>query len=103
MAKGQVALAELQEHPINFCDQNYLEEVKGRKIWYNDQPAIIDHPILCDEDGLSLWVVPDKEHIEKFRFPTWENTDEEGWIQEYENGARCDILEDHIDWFRNDE
>ena len=77
--------------------------MKGRKIWYENQPAIIDHPILCDDYGLELWVIPDKSKIEKFRFPTWEGTDEAGWAEEYENGCKCDILESHIDWFRDDD
>jgi hypothetical protein len=101
LAKGQAALIEIKEHPINFHSRNFREEIKGRKIWYENQPAIIERIVESNDYGVEIWVVPDKKHIEKFRFPTWENTDEAGWIEEYENGCRCDILESNIDWFRN--
>jgi len=103
LAKAQVALVQIQEHPICFHDQDYMKELIGRKIWLNDQPALIERANVCEEDGIYIWVVPDKSKIEKFIFPRWENTEEESWIGEYENGTKCDILESNIDWFREND
>jgi len=101
LAKARYSLTRLEEHPIGFSSYDFVEkDVIGRKIWYSDQPAIIQRANWFDDNGFEVWIVPDKNFISKFRFPRWEGTEEESWISEYENGLMADILESPIDWFR---
>jgi hypothetical protein len=101
IAKAQAYVVELSEHPIAFHMRKFREEMIGRKIWYENQPAIIERLFEDENEGISLWIVPDKTLIEKFEFPTWQKGEwERNTAAEWSEGLRADLLESDIDWFR---
>lgn len=93
LAKAQYMLVQLiEECPLWLSERNWKENAIGRKIWYENQPAIITR-ITSDNE---LWIEPDG--IGKFKAPaSWEDMD----FEDYEDGLRTDLLSPNIDWFRN--
>lgn len=93
LAKAQVTLVELLEQcPLDLRQRNWKEEAVGTKIWYRNDPAIIER-VTSNND---LWIVPDG--IDKFSVPvSWSISD---W-DEYEDGLVAEILSPEIKWFRN--
>lgn len=99
--RAYLLIKEFEECPINVGEIDFDKKIVGRKIWYQDKPAIIDHFVW---GNASVWVVPDKNYIEKFPMPnTWKDED---WLRdswpEYEKGLIVGINSPHIDWFRKD-
>lgn len=93
LAKAQYYLVKLSEEcPLNLSDRNWKEEAIGRKIWYENQPAIIKS-ITHDNE---LWIAPDG--IDSFKAPAhWEDMD----FSDYEDGLLTDLLSPNIYWFRD--
>jgi len=102
LAKAQVLLTEIQEHPIPFHFRNWREEVINREIYYQNQPAIIEDIYESGENGISIKIIPDKRHINIFEKPIYmsEDYDIEYYEEAYKNGVRDDILASSIYWFR---
>ena len=90
---------ELQEHAIDFASRKFKEELVNSRVWYNDQPAIIDRVSECSS-GISVYIVPDQDEIEKFKFPTFGNDEDRVWIEDIEDGTRADIMDSSIKWYR---
>lgn len=92
LAKAQYTLVQLlEELPVSICHRDWKDQNIGRKIWYNEQPAIIDS-ITSDNN---LLIKPDG--IDKFKAPaSWE-----GDYDDYADGLRVELLSPHIGWFRS--
>ena len=92
MAKSQVVLTQIEEHPIAFHFKNYPNQILGRKIYFKNCPARIE----SYSEGGNLIIYPDgteqeNELFRKYSFSIGE--DYEGWIAE-------DLLAESINWFR---
>lgn len=100
LAKAQVLITQIEEHPINFNDRNYVErDIIGRKIWWRNQPAIIESWI---EGQACIIVKPDfDDGATRFKTPKYfEN--EDGMFDEDEETVKLDVLLDkEIWWFRD--
>lgn len=89
-AKAVVLKSELMEHPFDFTNPD--KEI-GRKVFYKDEPAIVERVIL--DQGC---VILKKDAPGNFKTPVW---DDEGWEDE-DSTIKEDILSDHIWWFRDE-
>jgi hypothetical protein len=63
----------VEDSPCEIGSIDWRENLKCRKIWYRDQPAIIDHAY-----GDSVYIIPDTEAIKEFKSP--ESWKEEDWM-----------------------
>ena len=93
-AKAHQLIVKLSEHPFNFSDP---ESEIGRKIWYHEQPAIIDSLML---DQGCMMIKKDGEGGFNMKRPWDDNDMPNNW-----NGAsevKDDFLAPTIYWFRND-
>ena len=104
LPKAQSLIFYINEGPINFNSINWEKKLVGRKIWYNDEPAIVESLWFDETEGYHIFIVPDG--IEKFSCPKSWMSDEylkESW-SEYENGLSYNIINpeyNKVDWFRN--
>lgn len=104
LPKAQSLIFYINEGPINFNSINWEKKLVGRKIWYNDEPAIVESLWFDENEGYHIFIVPDG--IEKFSCPkSWMRDDylKESW-PEYENGLSYNIINpeyNKVDWFRN--
>jgi len=113
LAKCQVLITEMQEHSFNFADP---ESEIGRKIWYYEQPAIVESLMLdqgCimvkfDKDFVHVNL--DKEHnitvascIEQKGFNLsrpWDTHEiEDEW--DGQDSIKTDVFDSNIYWFRS--
>ncbi|MED3549982.1 hypothetical protein [Cytobacillus praedii] len=93
LAKAQYYLVKLlEECPLYLSERNWKEQAIGRKIWYQNQPAIIKS--VNDEN--ELWIVPEGKPFNAP--PDWEEW--MGW-EDYASGLRVELLSPHIGWFRD--
>jgi hypothetical protein len=103
----QSSSTKLNCHPISFLHRNWREDIIGRKIWYNNSPAIVTR--INDDFGndsvLSFHIAPEKEKLD---CPAnWDEKDGEGictkeaWQEEYAGGLVAEWDCHSIDWFRN--
>lgn len=92
LSKAQYFLVKLlEECPLYLSERNWKEQAKGMKIWYNGEPAIIDHVTSMN----NLWVTPVNGN---FKTPEgWEDDD----FVEYKDGLVVDLLSEHITWYRD--
>jgi len=93
LAKAQHLLVQLlEECPLYLSDRNWKEQAIGRKIWYENQPAIIT----SITSGNELWIEPDG--IPCFKAPPhWDDMD----YDDYADGLRVGLLSPDIYWYRN--
>lgn len=92
-------LQELRNHPVDFHSRNWKEELIGRKIYYDNQPALIER-VWSDDYSCNIYVVPDKTKIKEFTPQGhWLEDEEEYW--EYGEGTSADLTCDKIYWFRD--
>lgn len=98
LVKAQFTLTELQEHPLNFHEIDFDKKLVGRKIYYNEQPAVLL--------GMSY---EGNVHIRSespggFRREAWQDSIGVEDIEYYE-GRKLeitrDLLSDKIWWFRS--
>ena len=91
---------ELEDSSAEIGTIDWEQKLIGRKIWYGNDAAIIDHVF-----GAEIWIVPDKQaHQDKFTTPeSWK--EESDWMDfsEYENGLKTEITSPKISWFRDAE
>lgn len=98
LAKAQTLLIELEECSIPIFSRNWEEKIIGRKIWYYNQPAIVER--ICDGQGAMI-LIPDG--INKFEPQPWqvdEDETKEEWIMECGSCVKVDLLSSSIWWFR---
>lgn len=91
LAKAQVIIAELDEHPLDLNEIGYDEKMIGRKVWWRSQPAIVDRFI---KGQACVMLIPDG--MDSFKIP------EEYKNEDYEenNDIKTEIFDKHIWWFR---
>jgi hypothetical protein len=98
LARAQVLKVELVEHPSFSNIVNVETHLKGRKIWYKNQPAVIERFV----EGGEVWIAPDG--IDKFNMKeAWMTEDHElEWAEEWEEqGVVVDaLLSKNIQWYR---
>lgn len=96
LAKAQYMLVRiLEECPLGLNERGWEEKAIGRKIWYDNQPAIIARITSNNE----LWIVPDNDEG-VFKAPNHWQEEEEMDYSDYENGMVVEILSPNINWYR---
>jgi hypothetical protein len=96
IAKVRKLMIEIPEHPIPFNEQNFQNQIIGRKIYWREQPAIIQSYSM---NG-NLFIVPDG--IPSFKKCAYEdNVNEYMSDDEDREGIAEDIFAPSIYWFRN--
>lgn len=104
LPKAQSLIFFINEHPINFNSVTWKEDLVGRKVWYNDEPAIVESVWFDEWSGYRIALVPDG--IEKFSCPNkWRKEQflRDSW-SEYEQRVICELINpeyNKIDWFRD--
>lgn len=94
LAKAQYLLVQLlEECPLYLNERDWREQALGRKIWYHDQPAMIQR-ITNDNE---LYIISDG--IDEFKAPAHWGEDMD-W-SDYSDGLRTDLLSPNIYWFRD--
>lgn len=95
IAKAQVLIIELQSggHPICFNHRGYEKEIVDRKIYWNDQPAIIERYLKG-----SCRVIIKSVDPNGFKPLSWMD-DEDDYEDKFE--IVDDLLQAKIDWFRD--
>lgn len=93
LSKAQYFLVQLlEECPLNISERDWKEQAVGMKIWYDGEPAVIDHVTSMN----NLWIIPIQD--EGFKTPEgWEDED----FEEYKDGLVADLLSPSIKWFRD--
>ena len=99
----QVLLMEAKEHVVGFHFRNWKKEAIGRKVWYYDQPCIIES--VSDYDGVRFRLVGDT--IDK-RIPSpshWQDDDDSicnksHWEESYASGCMVEWNSKDISWYR---
>ena len=104
LAKAQVMLVEIHEHIIPFHFRNWEKDIVGTKVYFREQPAIIESLLNWGGDEICVMIVPDKEHIDCFKKPSYLlNEDNDGYDEyehEYKDRVKDDIFSRSISWFR---
>lgn len=82
-------IRELSEHPSEWSIKSSRAALVGRKVYYRDQPAIIES--LITSQGCVI-LIP--EGIAEFRPPLWDKERDDV------DSVKCDVLDKSIWWFR---
>ena len=96
LAKAQVCLIQLQEHVIDFFERGWEKKNVGRKVWYRDDPAYIDHFVV---DQGCIILKPDG--IKNFSVPANVTEDDEHLYDDYRDSVKVEYLSENIYWFRD--
>lgn len=93
LATAQHKLVQLlEEYPLDVMFRDWEEKVRGMKVWWRDQPAVIQY---VNPESKELWIT--LEGIERFLAPrSWGQSD----YEEYEDGLYADMLSKEIGWYR---
>jgi hypothetical protein len=99
--KAKAYLVEVLDGPVNFHSRFWRDELIGKKINYNGEPAIIER---VNTNMFSMWIVPVNG---KFKPPhRWDTDDKdaclnrEHWDEEYADGLIVEsVLSPEIDWY----
>lgn len=98
LARVTVLITEMMEHSFNFCDP---ESELGRKIWYHEQPAIIERLILSQ--GAIIVKFDGLNELGGFNlrkpWETQEDRDADEWHGQSE--VKTNILDPKIWWHRD--
>jgi hypothetical protein len=92
-AKAVTFLVHLQEHPIAFNMRNFRDEILGRKIYWKEQPAIIERYI----EGQACVIIR-PENPNGFNKPCWMGKND---YMEDSFEVKEDIFSKSIWWFRD--
>lgn len=99
LPKAQAMIIELSEGPINFSEHGWKENLIGRKVFYNGEPAIVDS-VLSD---LCVMLIPDG--FDYFKAPVWisneSDFDVEEWNSHEGRDAKVGMLDSSVYWFRS--
>jgi hypothetical protein len=82
----------INEHPINFNEQNFEKQIIGRKIYWREQSSII---VRYSTEG-TLTIVPEGQQF--FNSPCYQNPED---TTEKESTIVEDLFAPSIYWFRN--
>ena len=93
MAKAQVLIARLEDHPISFNDIDFEAQIIGRKIWWHESPGIIRRYI---KGQACVMIEPDG--IEKFPRPS-SYRDDDPYGEDID--IKAEIFDNNIWWFRD--
>ena len=86
---------EAQNSPADIGTIDWNTNIIGTKVWYCDQPAIIQSVYRGE-----MYLVPDKEFIKEFKEPeSWKGEDWMYW-GDYKDGLYVEIWDSRITWFR---
>lgn len=94
IAKAQVILEEIDEHPLNLNEIDFDKKAIGRKIWWRSQPAVIrsfiwgSGTIAFEPEGEKDFEIPKEFGNEQFYY-------------EGERTITTSIFDKHIWWFRD--
>lgn len=95
-------LSKLIGHPVPFHYRNFKEELVGRKVYYDNQPAIIEQVSFDNGGDYPLKLVPDKDKIKQFSPQGhWTEEKEDCLHWEYGDSSWTEILDPKIWWFRD--
>jgi hypothetical protein len=99
LSKIQSVLTSLQDHPLNFNDRDWKNDVLNRKIWYNSSPAVVTSII---EDQGCVIIKPDPNFGIPLKPSTWMVEDNGTAMIGYldDDSAKCEYLYEKINWFR---
>jgi hypothetical protein len=76
-------------HEVNWSDRAQRNKLKGRKVYYRDQPAIVES-LIVDQGCVIL--IP--EATSGFRPPAWDQDRETDHV-------KCEVIDPHIWWWRD--
>lgn len=96
--KAQQLIVEMNEHPFRFRDP---EQEIGRKIWYYEQPAVIESLML---DQGAIMIRKDDPNNPNFDLSRpWDREEDMPIVDEWNNEpvVKEDIFSSHIHWFRD--
>jgi len=100
LAKARYILLQLQEHPLNFFSRHWKDEIIGRKVWYQTDPAIVESII---EDQGCVMLKPDPDCVPVFQPSPWQVEDDGSMFGDDDNtSAKCEYLYEKIGWFRSE-
>lgn len=94
MSTAYSTLIKLQEHPIDFIDINWKENLINRKIWWRSVPCIVKS--IVNEQGC---IIVEREDKKVFEAPMEFRDDDDH--DEYETTVKLDFLDPHIWWWRD--
>ncbi|WP_080833241.1 hypothetical protein [Cohnella massiliensis] len=97
LTMARSTLYEIQEHPLNFFEQDFGKYITGRKIYWREQPAIIKRYNI-DSDGDFRLIIA-AESPNGFNPPCYLDKDEE-MEDEDRYTIVDDVLSKSIYWFR---
>lgn len=99
LSKAQSVLTSLQDHPLNFADRDWKNDLLNRKIWYNNSPAVVTSII---EDQGCVIIKPDPNFGIPLKPSTWMIEDNGNAMIGYldDDSAKCEYLYEKINWFR---
>jgi hypothetical protein len=102
MSKAQYILAQLQEHPCNFFSRKWKDELEGRKVWYDNIPAIAYHVM---EDQGCIMLKPDPKIGIGFNPDPYMVDNGEVMLAHYDekDEVKVDYLYHKVNWFRSDQ
>lgn len=98
LMKANQAIEELKVQPFSICRDG--ETLLKRKIYYNNQPAII---VGIDEINNFIRIAPDTKYINNFTPPVYviEEGESEEWINIFGNGIMIRDYDKKIWWWRD--
>ena len=97
LATAQYTLIQLLENcPVEVSMRGYKEKNIGRKIYWREQPAIIDSWSSDHE----MIIVPDEELFTQPVYWGDEQIDRDMWLEDYSDRVKIDILDKNIWWWR---
>jgi hypothetical protein len=101
LSRARQLLFKVQEHPIDFNSRAFMLDIRGRKIYWREQPAIIKSYSMCG----NLWIVPDG--VPRFKKCAYDDAVDEYMGADDDIGEDAGIAEDifseSIYWFRSKE
>ena len=99
---AQSLLQQYQNNPTpDLWEIDFDKKMKGRKVYYCDEPALIDH---FEWGEGYVWVIPDKNaNCLAFKCPErWKrDKDIPMYWDDYAEGLKVPLLSKEIDWFRD--
>ena len=91
---------------LDFRLDSFYKNIIGRKIYYRDEPAIIEKYL--GSDDLRIIIIPDKSLIPFFKKPGWLQNGEKNednhnsyyYEDEYKDEVISNLLDKNIYWYR---
>lgn len=99
VAKAQTMITELTEGPAEVNQRDWKDKLVGRKVFYREQPAIIEWV----SEGNELWIVPDNEPNRFALHPAQADEDRDDMPENDDSGegVMISLLSPQLYWFRD--